>query len=55
MVLMTADSQLRKRNIESFCDNTYPPQPPWPQSNSLDRKPIREVGREDGGEEGNTI
>jgi hypothetical protein len=25
LVSMSADSQLRKRDIEGFCDNSYPP------------------------------
>lgn len=43
-VLMTIDSQLRKRHTEGFCDNPYPHPPPTPtppKSNSLDRKPSK--------------
>lgn len=44
-VLMTADPQLRKRDIGGFCDNTYPYLPPWLQSNSLDTKPLKRTLR----------
>lgn len=29
VVMMTADSQLRKRDLYIFCDNLYPPTPPY--------------------------
>lgn len=39
VVGMTTDSQLRKRNIQDFCDNPYPLLEP--KNNSLDRKPLK--------------
>jgi hypothetical protein len=41
VVSMTADSQLRERDIEGFCGNPYIHLPTHPQSNSLDRKPLK--------------
>lgn len=39
VVLMTADSQLRKEDKEGFCGNLYTPSI-LPKRNSLDRKPM---------------
>lgn len=39
VVSMAIDSQLRKRDIEGFCDSPYP-RPPE-ESNSLGRKPLK--------------
>lgn len=43
MVLMTADRQLRRKDMEDFCDNLYslsPPPPPL-KSNNPDKKPLK--------------
>lgn len=37
MVLLTVDSQLRKRDIEAFCDTVYP----QALKHSLDRKSLK--------------
>lgn len=42
MVLMTADLQLRKRGIESFCDNSYPHLPTPPKKKQPRQKAIKE-------------
>lgn len=39
IVLMTADSQLRKRDIEGFCKNPSPIK----KSNNINRKPLKKI------------
>lgn len=42
MIWMTADSQLRNRDMEDFCDNPYPHQPSLPKKcSNLNRKPLQ--------------
>lgn len=43
VILMAADTQLRKGGMEGFCDNPYPNSTPTaPKSNSLRKESIKE-------------
>lgn len=41
MILMTADTQLRRKDMEALCDNLYSLSHPLLKSNSQDKKPLK--------------
>jgi hypothetical protein len=45
MVSMTADSQLRMRGIEGFCNNLFLSKSHSPKRNSLNRKPLKSLDK----------